>query len=78
MAEYNYVKRVEQIFPCGCHIDEMIDESYGITYCSKHNAAPDMYEALKVIIERLDKGLALGETLELSTARKALSKAEGR
>ncbi len=41
-GKYNYTKRIEQNFPCGCHIDEMIDGSYGITYCPKHKVAPDM------------------------------------
>jgi len=39
-------------------------------------AAPDMYETLKSIIERLEKGLSLGEKLELQPAREALAKAE--
>ena len=52
-GKYNYVKRIEQSFPCGCHVDEMIDESYGITCCPKHKAAPDMYEALKIAEVRI-------------------------
>jgi hypothetical protein len=41
-------------------------------------ASQDMYEALKNLIERIDKGLALGETADLSPARNALAKAEGK
>ena len=49
----NYSKRIEQKFPCGCEIHEMIDESYNIVYCSKHKAAPLMYEALKGTLHRI-------------------------
>ncbi len=41
-------------------------------------SAPAMYEALKALIVRLDGGLALGENADLSQARAALSKAEGK
>ena len=41
-------------------------------------AAPEIYEALANIVQRLDKGLALGETLEMKPARRALAKAEGK
>lgn len=41
-------------------------------------AAPDMYEALKVLVDRIDQGLALGEALDIYPARQALAKAEGK
>ncbi len=48
MAYYDY--KIKQNFPCGCRIDEMANGSLGITYCPKHKAAPDMYEALRGIL----------------------------
>ena len=39
-------------------------------------SAPDMYEALKNLVERIDEGLALGEELDIAPARQALSKAD--
>lgn len=71
MGDYNYTERVEQKFPCGCHIDEMIDGSYLIVYCPKHKAAPDMYEALEVIRKH---GIGAAESL----IDQALAKAEGK
>lgn len=41
-------------------------------------AAPAMYKTLKVIVERHEQGLALGEKLELEPARQALAKVEGK
>ena len=84
---YNYVKRIEQKFPCGCHIDQMSDGSYGISYCPVHKAAPDMYEALKFFCERnkseyeyLDRGIGISTDVGKAflNARKALAKAEGK
>ena len=39
-------------------------------------ASPLLYEALKDLVERIDEGLALGEKLDISPARQALSKVE--
>ena len=39
---------------------------------------PDMYEALKNLVYRIDGGLALGEKLDVLPAREALTKAEGK
>lgn len=36
----------------------------------------DLYWILKNLVERLDKGLALGEALDLQPARKVLKKIE--
>ena len=36
----------------------------------------ELWEALKNIVERIDKGLALGEKLDIEPARKALAKVE--
>ena len=41
-------------------------------------ASPDIYEALKNIVERHEQGLALGEKMDLTPARKALAKTEGK
>ena len=80
MAEYNYTKRVEQRFLCGCHIDEMIDGSYGITYCNKHKAAPSLYEALKIILHqyRLVRPQIFGTDEYEDVAHEALAMAEGK
>jgi hypothetical protein len=43
----------------------------------KQRAAPDMYEALKNLVNRVDRGLALGEKLDIEPARQAIAKAEG-
>jgi hypothetical protein len=91
-GEYNYFKRIEQKFPCGCHIDEMIDNSYVITYCPLHQAAPEMLKALKGILlvatpinenstmvfekEYFGGFEVLGNILE--SACDAIAKAEGR
>jgi len=40
-------------------------------------ATPDLYKALKNIVERHERGLALGEELDLEPARKAITRAEG-
>jgi hypothetical protein len=93
LGKYNYVKRVEQTFPCGCHIDEMLDESYGITYCPIHASAPDMYEALRTtitypqpsVVSNLTDDQCRGELTRLcqrlnrffEIKQKALDKAEG-
>jgi hypothetical protein len=45
---------------------------------NKLKAAPDMYEALINLVYRIDGGLALGEKLDVSPARIALTKAEGK
>lgn len=42
------------------------------------SASPDMYEALKNLIYRIDEGLALGSELDIEPARKAIAKAEGK
>jgi hypothetical protein len=43
----------------------------------KEANAPELYEALKNLIERIDNGVALGEKLDVEPARKALAHAEG-
>ncbi len=51
----NYTKEstMLQNFPCRCAILLTPDKSYSISYCAKHKAAPDMYEALKAILDGL-------------------------
>ena len=50
---------VEQTFPCGCKIRHYtnlycLDESYGITYCPLHKAAPKLLWALKVAQHQIE------------------------
>lgn len=47
-------------YPCGCEISHKtnlysLDESYGITYCPLHKAAPDMCEALKFTVRQIQE-----------------------
>jgi hypothetical protein len=80
-GEYNYFKRIEQKFPCGCHIDEMIDNSYGITYCPLHQAAPELLETLKQTYswcwKHTNSANDIFDELGLNLIR-AIAKAEGR
>ena len=48
-----------------------------VVFCPLHAAAEDMYEALENLVNRIDEGLALGESLDIMPARKALKKAMG-
>ena len=62
------------IAKCGCSV-EVIDEANGtaiILHCSKHEAAEDMYEALKEVAPYI------GCDVRLKIAKKALAKAEGK
>ncbi len=63
---------------CGCYVDlKYVD----IVYCPKHQSAPDMYEALKVLNEQ-----CYGANMPFSqamfdakkNARQALALAEGK
>ncbi len=78
----DYVSQmVLQRFPCGCAIEQLADNSHSITYCSKHKAAPEMYEALSDIKTRfafaVDKPTIQDEQC-YDRAAKALAKAEGK
>ncbi len=80
---YNYTRRIEQQFPCGCRIDEMIDDSYCIVFCSKHDAAPDMYKALRFFVFqtepwiKLYPDLKIWADLAIEAGNEALAKARG-
>ena len=74
MAYYDY--KIKQNFPCGCRIDEMANGSLRITYCPKHKAAPDMYEALGIALDETP-GFMLGEDVK-QKMRQARAKAEGK
>jgi hypothetical protein len=63
---------------CGWVVGIDYNNMANVWYCPKHKAAPEMYQALKNIVERIEQGLALGENLEVLPARKALTKAEGK
>jgi hypothetical protein len=58
---------------CGCRLD-----GYTLTYCSLHNAAEDMYEALKAL--SLNDRPSWTDNLSeyWQNALKALEKAEGK
>ena len=66
---------------CGCTIFRVNDKVI-IDYCPKHKAAPDMYEALKVLVNKFETaGIILGFTeahliKELEEGRQALTKAK--
>jgi len=76
------VRNVKVTFPCGCKIVEKGHDTGkaqalydDIEYCPKHEAAQDMYEALKAIIDEH----ALTKTDPLSEQiLKTLAKAEGK
>ena len=61
-----------KVCPCGC----AVDKHYGIHYCPKHKAAPDMYEALKELLWIAEA--THGAQDRVLQAKQALSKAEGR
>ncbi len=83
--EYDKVsdKKIEEI-SCGCiifrrHSFLMNNETrYGIDYCPKHSAAPDMYEALKELMQAVDSGqerIGAGRGMRINIS---LTKAEGK
>ncbi len=71
---------------CGCTIQRDRYAILSLKYCPKHNAAPEMYEALKAILPGDDDPLAKlplsgrwdvsGESLE--KGRLAIAKADGK
>jgi hypothetical protein len=62
---------------CGCQI---VLQGHGIQYCSKHAAAPELYEALKYITDTCRRLGYLNETNSESfqMSMVALAKAEGK
>ena len=54
------------------HIGQ-IDRHYNANLIA---AAPDCHRELANLVERIDRGLAIGEVLDLKPARQALAKAE--
>ena len=76
---------VEQTFPCGCKIRHYtnlycLDESYGITYCPLHKAAPKLLLALKEITELAPRDkLKLPYAIQVvEIADRAIAKVEGK
>ena len=68
--------------PCGCIVAVDYDDNARVVYCSKHRAAPDMYQALKDIIEQAEKthlpiGADLADSIRVF-GKQALAKAEGK
>ena len=64
---------------CGCSAVRFVDGITGIKYCTKHKAAPDMYEALIALCSALmflkgDLRKILGDT-EYDALSKAYTKA---
>ena len=78
--------KILQHFPCGCCIILETDNSHSISYCPKHKAASEMYEALKLAREALTIKLNMPtyrEILEFKNKTEpmilsALAKAEGK
>ena len=66
--------------PCGCVVIEDRTAGIYLVYCNKHEAAPDMYEALKEITELAPRDkLKLPYAIKVvEIADKALAKAEGK
>jgi len=58
MAYYDYIIKTK--FPCGCQIRQKMNDDLFIEYCSKHKAAPDIYEALENLREILDNLIQSG------------------
>ncbi len=73
-----------QTFPCGCFIARELDNSYSITYCPKHSAAPDMCEALvrlqafAAFMSTNKNATSAGRAMVFNEANAALRKAEGK
>jgi len=61
---------------CGCKLKQLGYVITGIEYCPLHKSAPDLYEALKGLIERDDYGSIRLPTQARDVMVKALSKAE--
>ena len=68
-------------FNCGCAMLIRNSGVGSITYCPKHKAAPDMYEALRGIIARrmeCHEVESASIPSEIGAVYKALAKAEGK
>lgn len=66
-----------QTFPCGCKIVDFSDGSQTILYCSKHLAAPDIYEALKDAITWI-RIASMGKSITLVDYEKLIAKADSK
>ncbi len=87
MADYIKSKRqrspgyIVNSFECGCRIESEFLGGMGakvIEYCPQHKAAPDMYEALKELMQAVDEGqerIGAGRGIKIG---QILSKAEGK
>lgn len=65
-------------FQCGCRVVGDNAGCYTIEYCPKHKAAPELYEALKLLVTmfRSDDYQDWRNSIEI--AEKAIAKAEGK
>lgn len=67
-------------YPCSCEV-VFNGKSYGIKYCPKHSAAPELLEALKTANEFLECRLGMSgpdKWVLQNNIRAAIAKAEGR
>ena len=67
---------------CGCKVYQAYGERAGINYCPKHEAAPELYEALRtaqtyIARKEMYSGVQDRTGLEVKII-KALAKAEGK
>lgn len=71
----NYIWGDSYKLECGCEF-ELTGTGYIMHWCPKHKAAPDMYEALKALVEYHERNsLAIPC---LADSLQALAKAEGK
>ena len=78
----------KQELACGCLLALDYDKNMMIVYCSKHKSAPDLYEALKGLVDAyiINPGtehefvslMEIGVPPKWEVARKALAKAGGK
>ena len=79
----NYMNWSEKAYDCGCEILTDNMGTYEISYCPKHTAAPEMYEALKGVCaaQEVEGERVVTRTVPSSAhvlrMKKALAKAKG-
>lgn len=61
---------------CGCYIQLDRDDNAWIVYCPLHKSAPDLYGALKELMERFNGGVRFPLQSTCDKANQALSKAK--
>ena len=70
--------KLKRTMSCGCIVGLDYDGTLATYYCPKHNAAPDMYEALKLYQEHQEGTSGHYCWKSYETINKALAKAEGK